>query len=53
VPSTCNTTPAAPPSPKLTITQQIRVLKDKMTEEERGMYLDAQDMGQEFCDAGY
>jgi hypothetical protein len=51
--ATVTTTPAAPPSPKLTITQQIHVLKDKMTEEERGTYLDAQDMGQEFCDAGY
>jgi hypothetical protein len=51
--ATIPATPAAPPSPKLTITQQIRVLKEKMTEEEHGVYLDARDMGQDFCDAGY
>lgn len=51
--STITATPAAPPGPKLTIAQQIRALKEKMTEEERGVYLDARDMGQDFCDAGY
>jgi hypothetical protein len=51
--STVTATPAAPPGPKLTIAQQIRALKEKMTEEERGAYLDAWDMGQDFCDAGY
>jgi hypothetical protein len=51
--ATVTATPAAPPGPKLTIAQQIRMLEEKMTEEERGTYLDARDMGQDFCDAGY
>jgi hypothetical protein len=51
--ATVTATPAAPPSPKLNIAQQIHVLKEKMTEEEHGTYLDARDMGQDFCDAGY
>jgi hypothetical protein len=34
-------TPSAPPGPKLTITQQICMLEEKMTKEECGMYLDA------------
>jgi hypothetical protein len=33
--------------------QQIRALEEKMTEEERGNYLDARDMGEDFCSAGY
>jgi hypothetical protein len=51
--TTVTTTPVAPPGPKLTIAQQIRTLKEKMTEEEHSMYLDAWDMGQDFCNAGY
>jgi hypothetical protein len=51
--ATATATPAVPPSPKLTIAQQIRMLEEKMTEEERGTYLDAWDMGQDFCDARY
>jgi hypothetical protein len=42
-----------PPGPKLTIAQQIHTLKDKMTEDECGAYLDACDIGQDFCNAGY
>jgi hypothetical protein len=61
VPSTptnaTTTTPAtsAPPPvpPKLSLAQQIRALEEKMTEEERGNYLDARDMGEDFCSAGY
>jgi hypothetical protein len=51
--ATITVTPTAPPSPKLTIAQQIRALEEKMTEAEHGTYLDAWDMGQDFCDAGY
>jgi hypothetical protein len=51
--ATVTATPATPPSPKLTIAQQICALKEKMTEEERSTYLDARDMGQDFCDARY
>jgi hypothetical protein len=41
----------APPGPTLTIAQQIRALEDRMSEEERGAYLDARDMGEDFCSA--
>jgi hypothetical protein len=41
-------TPAATPGPILTIAQQIRALEERMTEEERGAYLDARDMGSDF-----
>jgi hypothetical protein len=51
--ATVTATPAVPPGPKLTIAQQIRALKEKMTEEEHGTYLNAWDMGQDFCNAGY
>jgi hypothetical protein len=45
--------PVAPPvPPKLSFTQQIRALKNCMTEEERGAYLDARNMGEDFCSAG-
>jgi hypothetical protein len=40
-----------PPKPTLTIAQQIRALENRMTEEERGAYLDARDMGTDFCSA--
>jgi hypothetical protein len=35
----------------LTIAQQIRTLENQMSEEERGAYLDARDMGEDFCSA--
>jgi hypothetical protein len=46
---------SAPPPvpPKLSYAQQIRTLKEKMTNKERGNYLDARDMGEDFCSAGY
>jgi hypothetical protein len=45
-------TPIAPPvPPKLSFAQQIRALENRMTEEERGAYLDARDMGEDFCSA--
>jgi hypothetical protein len=44
--------PVAPPvPPKLSLAQQIRALEECMTEEERGTYLDARDMGKDFCSA--
>jgi hypothetical protein len=48
--STSNVPP--PPPPKLSYTQQIRALKAKMSDEERSLYLDARDMGEDFCSAG-
>jgi hypothetical protein len=41
-----------PPPPKLSYTQQIRALEAKMSDEERSLYLDACDMGEDFCSAG-
>jgi hypothetical protein len=38
--------------PKLSYAQQIRVLEAKMSDEERSLYLDARDMGEDFCSAG-
>jgi hypothetical protein len=38
---------------KLTKAQQIQALEDAMTEEERGEYLDTQDGGEDFYDAGH
>ena len=51
-------TPSATPTPAsvkqaLTIAQQIRALEETMNEEERGAYLDARDMGEDFCSAGF
>jgi hypothetical protein len=47
------TSPATTPTPPtMTIAQQIHALEDKMTDEERGVYLDARDMGEDFCAAG-
>jgi hypothetical protein len=45
--------PPAPPTPpqSRSIAQQIADLEMRMTEEERGAYLDARDMGEDFCDA--
>jgi hypothetical protein len=31
----------------------IQALEDAMTEEERGEYLDARDMGEDFCSAEF
>jgi hypothetical protein len=53
------TTPMPAPStlppipPKQSLAQQIHVLEEKMTEEECGNYLDARNMGKDFCSAGY
>jgi hypothetical protein len=45
---------APPPVPlKLSLAQQICVLKEKMTEEEQGNYLDTCNMGEDFCSARY
>jgi hypothetical protein len=53
-------TPTTPTTPtptanvtKLTKAQQIRVLEDAMTEEERGEYLDTRDGGEDFYNAGH
>jgi hypothetical protein len=55
--ATTTTTPAIstppPVPPKTSLAQQIRALEEKMTEEERGNYLDARNMGEDFCSAGY
>ena len=52
--ATTTTTPIPPPTttPKLTRAQRIRAIKEEMDEEERGAYLDARDMGEDFCAAG-
>ena len=47
--TTTNTT--SPPGPKLTRTQWIRAIEEEMDEDERGAYLDAHDMGEDFCSA--
>jgi hypothetical protein len=53
-PSPIPTTPIAlPVPPKLLFAQQICALKECMTKEEWGMYLDACNMGKDFCSAGY
>jgi hypothetical protein len=44
---------ALPVPLKLSFAQQIRALEECMTEEECGTYLDARDMGEDFCAAGY
>jgi hypothetical protein len=44
---------APPIPPKLLLAQQIHAIKECMTEEEHSMYLDACDMGKDFCAAGY
>jgi hypothetical protein len=49
-PSTPSVPP--PPPPKLSYAQQIRALEAKMSDEERSLYLDARDMGEDFCSAG-
>jgi hypothetical protein len=36
----------------LSYAQQIRALEAKMSDEERSLYLDARDMGEDFCSAG-
>jgi hypothetical protein len=41
-----------PPLPKLSYAQQIRALEAKMSNEECSLYLDARDMGEDFCSAG-
>jgi hypothetical protein len=46
--------PSVPPSPppKLSYAQQIRALEAKMSDEECSLYLDARNMGEDFCSAG-
>jgi hypothetical protein len=53
-PTTPSSTSSAPPPPppKLSYAQQIRALEAKMSDEERSLYLDARDMGEDFCSAG-
>jgi hypothetical protein len=49
-------TPASvlpPVPPKLSLAQQIRALEEKMMDEEHGNYLNACNMGEDFCSAGY
>jgi hypothetical protein len=50
-PPSSDTTIPTKQEPKLTIAQQIRALENQMSEEERGAYLDARDMGEDFCSA--
>ena len=52
--ATTTTTPTPPPNitPKLTRAQRIWAIKEEMDEEEQGTYLNAQDMGEDFCAAG-
>ena len=50
VPSTTTNTMLTP-GPKLTRAQQIRAIEEEMDEDERGAYLDARDMGEDFCSA--
>ena len=52
VTTTATITPPPVP-PKLSYGQQIRALEEKMTKEERAVYLDACDMGEDFCSAGF
>jgi hypothetical protein len=42
-----------PIPPKLTIAQQIHTLEENMTDKEHGNYLDACNMGKDFCSAAY
>jgi hypothetical protein len=53
-PPTSLSTPNVPPPlpPKLSYAQQIRALEAKMSDEERSLYLDARNMGEDFCSAG-
>ena len=39
-------------TPKLTKAQQILAIEESMDEEERGAYLDARDMGEDFYSVG-
>ena len=52
-PTTTTTTssPLSPPGPKLTRAQRIRAIEEEMDEDEHGAYLDACDMGEDFCNA--
>ena len=45
------TTTSPPPGPKLTRAQRIRAIEEEMDKDERGAYLDARDMGEDFCSA--
>ena len=50
--TTATLTPPPITTPKLTRAQRIRAIEEEMDEEERGAYLDAWDMGEDFCVAG-
>ena len=50
--TTTTPTPTTTTTPKLTRAQRIRAIEEEMDEEERGTYLDARDMGEDFCAAG-
>jgi len=50
---TITTSTVTSPGPTLTIAQKIQALEGQMNEEERGAYLDARDMGEDFCSAGF
>ena len=55
--TTATTTPPVavatppPPGPKLTRAQRIHAIEEEMDEDEQGTYLDARDMGEDFCSA--
>ena len=52
-PPTSLVTPSPlPPSTTLTLEQQIRALEAQMDDEQRSVYLDARDMGEDFWSAG-
>ena len=50
---TNTTTPTPPPNiaPKLTCAQHIQAIEEEMDKEEQGAYLNAHDMGEDFCNA--
>ena len=50
--TTITPTPPTTTTPKLTRAQRIRAIEEEMDEEERGAYLNAWDMGEDFCAAG-
>ena len=51
--ATTTTTPTPPTNitPKLTRAQRIQAIEEEMDKEEQGTYLDARDMGEDFCAA--
>ena len=51
VATTTPTTTPTPPGPKLTCTQRIHAIEEEMDEDEHSAYLNACDMGEDFCNA--